>query len=635
MAARLDVWGIVVEDAAGLPFGRTLPGVLLDLVAAAVEKQFEPVALMTLLKHPLCRAGMAAGDMRRAISALELAAFRSPYFGKGLEGVEAALEGAQSRSWRHAAVRRLKDADWQAARDLLKRLAAIFAPVEKAFASAKPASVHDLARLHFATAQALAKTSDDDDGSALRQGEAGEWAVQFFASLIDKTMPAPDMAAADYPDFYRTLVAEKSIRSRRPLHPRISICDPFEARLQQAMSSSWVRSTKARGRRLPTRDPGSAGRCGCRWAWLRPRSGSEPRRMISCRSSARSVSCSRAPPRSTARRRCPRAGCCGCRRWSRGSGWSSEPEQPWLAWAQVRSAISGPVQPVRAPEPRPPVAHRPRELSVTTIETWIANPYAVFARRILRLEPLPLLGEKPGPALRGQIVHEALGQFAHRFPEKLPKDIAKELMAIAEAVLADYTGNPRVAAFWAPRLARFAGWFAETEAARRAGMTKTVPEVGGKMVLCRAGGAVHADGAGRSHRCRRRSAHHHRLQERSEPAKSGRARRRAARRRSFRSRRPSQRPTALPTCRPDALTLLRYISTSGGEPPGQDVPLKVDDVTALARSAQEGLARLIAEFDRETTPYRAVRRARFKYDYDDYAHLARVAEWLVDNGEED
>ena len=94
---------------------------------------------------------------------------------------------------------------------------------------------------------------------------------------------------------------------------------------------------------------------------------------------------------------------------------------------------------------------------MTAVENWIANPYAIFAKRILRLEPLPLLGEKPGPALRGQIVHEALGRFAHRFPEKLPKDIAKELMAIAEAVLADYTGNPRVAAFWAPRLARFAG----------------------------------------------------------------------------------------------------------------------------------------------------------------------------------
>ena len=63
--------------------------------------------------------------------------------------------------------------------------------------------------------------------------------------------------------------------------------------------------------------------------------------------------------------------------------------------------------------------------------------------------------------------------------------------------------------------------------------------------------------------------------------------------------------------------------------------LKLDDVAASARTARDGLARLISEFDNETTPYRAVRRARFKYDYDDYAHLARVAEWSVGSDEED
>ena len=35
-------------------------------------------------------------------------------------------------------------------------------------------------------------------------------------------------------------------------------------------------------------------------------------------------------------------------------------------------------------------------MSVTRIETWIANPYAIFARDILRLEKLPTLGERPG-----------------------------------------------------------------------------------------------------------------------------------------------------------------------------------------------------------------------------------------------
>lgn len=634
VAARLEIWGIIVEDAAGLPFGRTLPGVLLDLVAAAVEKQFEPVALMTLLKHPLCRAGMAAGEMRRAVSALELAAFRSPYFGKGLQGVEAALEGAKSRSWRHAAVRRLKDADWQAARDLLKRLAAIFAPIEKAFASAKPASVHELARLHFATAQALAKSNDDDDGSALRQGEAGEWAVLFFTNLIDKTMPVPGMAAGDYPDFYRTLIAEKSIRSRRPLHPRISICDPFEARLQQ--SDVVILGSLNEGTWPEAADPGPwlsrPMRVSLGLATPEERIGAAAHDFVS-QLGAQHVVLTRAA-KVDGTPTVPSRWLLRLQTLVKGLKLDLKAEQPWLAWAQVRSSISGPVQPARAPEPRPPIAHRPRELSVTTIEAWIANPYAVFARRILRLEPLPLLGERPGPALRGQIVHEALNQFAHRFPEKLPKDITHELMAISEAVLADYTGNPRVAAFWAPRLARFAAWFAETEAARRAGMTKTVPEVSGKIVLAGPAGpftlTARADridvGNGGLVITDYKSGQN--LQNLASKAAGGEA-----------PQLPLEAAIAaangFANVPPGQVSLLRYISTSGGEPPGQDVPLKVDDVTALARSAQEGLERLIAEFDRETTPYRAVRRARFKYDYDEYAHLARVAEWLVDNGEED
>ena len=48
---------------------------------------------------------------------------------------------------------------------------------------------------------------------------------------------------------------------------------------------------------------------------------------------------------------------------------------------------------------------------------------------------------------------------------------------------------------------------------------------------------------------------------------------------------------------------------------------------ALAATALERLARLIATFDDKDTPYRALRRPAFTYDYDDYAHLARVAEW--------
>jgi ATP-dependent helicase/nuclease subunit B len=72
---------------------------------------------------------------------------------------------------------------------------------------------------------------------------------------------------------------------------------------------------------------------------------------------------------------------------------------------------------------------------------------------------------------------------------------------------------------------------------------------------------------------------------------------------------------------------LRYIRASGSEPPGEERIVKAGDVAALAEQSRQGLAQLIASFDDPQTPYRAIRRPGYRYDYDAYAHLARVAEW--------
>src|SRR6185503_12376562 len=105
----------------------------------AAAKRFEPVALVSLLKHPFCRLGMPAAELRRAVRALELAAFRTPYFGRGLDGVATALERAQADmregKRRHRAVRNLRDDDWRAARKLAKELDRVFRPLEAVFQS--------------------------------------------------------------------------------------------------------------------------------------------------------------------------------------------------------------------------------------------------------------------------------------------------------------------------------------------------------------------------------------------------------------------------------------------------------------------------------------------------------------------
>jgi ATP-dependent helicase/nuclease subunit B len=320
---------------------------------------------------------------------------------------------------------------------------------------------------------------------------------------------------------------------------------------------------------------------------------------------------------------------------ARGGGVASEAPEPWLAWADLRNRSPGPARPVSAPEPRPALRLRPRQLSVTDIEKWIANPYAIFAARILGLERLPELCRLPDAALRGEIVHEALSRFARRFPEALPADCAGELAAEAEAALVDLTGSPRVAAFWAPRLQRFAAWFGETEPARRRAILKSLAERDGALVLAAPGGpftlkarADRIDVAAGSLSITdyKTSAS---LEALVRNAKAGRAPQLAL-------EAAIAAAGGFPSVPARPVAVLRYISAAGGKPPGleEDVERDPGEVAQLAQKARDGLACLIAEFDRLETPYRAVRRPRFRYDFDEFAHLARVAEWSIESEEE-
>ena len=66
---------------------------------------------------------------------------------------------------------------------------------------------------------------------------------------------------------------------------------------------------------------------------------------------------------------------------------------------------------MKPPQPKPPLAARPRGLSVTEIETLVRDPYAIYAKHVLRLDELEPLGRAPDYALRGTLIHAALGDF--------------------------------------------------------------------------------------------------------------------------------------------------------------------------------------------------------------------------------
>ncbi len=476
VAARLRGFGLSIDDSAGMPVVRTVPGAFLDLVLEAIDADFAPRALMALLKHPALLLGRRAGEIRSLARALELLLFREVYIGHGLDGVLSALDGVKANGGSRRRVPEDK------ALEVLKRLVAdlksAFAPLINLIAASGSHSVARLAEAHSATAERLAR---DETGSAAKfwSGDAGEALSLLLAKLMAEGSGI-EIDAAEYPGFYRGLVANEVVRPRLQTHPRLSIWGPLEARLQQPdvlilgglNEGTWPR-------------PQDAG------PWLsRPMLSDlglpTPERRIGLSAhdfaqglGAQTVYLTRAlkvdgvatVPSRWLQRLTALAAAAKCESLL-------APDQPWVAWGRARDDIEN-FEPVKAPAPRPPLAIRPRSLSVTKIERWIANPYEIFARYILKLEPLKPIGAELDAALRGQVAHRMLHDFALRHSESLPADIEAELTGAADRALANFGDDARATAFWRPQFRCFARWFASTEPSRRVRLAKTHAEIDG------------------------------------------------------------------------------------------------------------------------------------------------------------
>ncbi len=628
---RLESWGIRVDDSAGRPLAKTMPGAFLELVIQAWATNFSPQSVVMLLKQPLARLALPAGEIRRAARALEIAAFRTLFLGTGLDGVRDALERARQQvaagQRRDRAVRGLRDHDWQAAENVLTRLEAAYRPWIKASTGADPEPLRAFARAHVASAEQLARLPEGERARGLWAEEAGEAAALFFAGLLDEDLPPLNLRASEYPDLYRGLIAGQTVRSQRPLHPRLAIWGPMEARLQQpdvvilgglnentwpdhVDPGPWLNRPMREQLGLPSPEQ-RIGHAAHDFMMLM----GAPTVYVT---RALKVDGVPAVPSRWLLRLNALADLLQART-------ALEPRQPWLAWAAWRNHVEARVD-IAPPAPRPAVDLRPRQLSVTRVETWIANPYAIFAREILKLEPLPAIGAAPDAAVRGSMIHAALSDFANRFREQLPADIAAALIEIAQERLRALSADPRVAAFWLPRFERFADWFADTEPDRRQHVVHAASEVIGRLVL--AGPAGPFTLTARADRIDWTPAGAL-ITDYKTAASLGKLRTNAQSGLAPQLALEAAIALAGGFDGPDIeqIAALTYISASGGDPAGEAVQLTVDDFARLARDARQGLERLIAEFDDPDTPYRALRRRPFDYAYDDYAHLARVAEW--------
>ena len=146
------------------------------------------------------------------------------------------------------------------------------------------------------------------------------------------------------------------------------------------------------------------------------------------------------------------------------------------------------VKPVAQPAPTPPRATRPLRLSVTAIEDWLRDPYTIYARYILNLQPLDPVDMPLSAADRGSAIHNALGDFTKAYATTLPADPVAALREVGEKHFKPLMQRPEARALWWPRFQRIVKWFAEWEAARRGAIAAIEAEIKGEI-------SIHLDNA--------------------------------------------------------------------------------------------------------------------------------------------
>jgi ATP-dependent helicase/nuclease subunit B len=151
------------------------------------------------------------------------------------------------------------------------------------------------------------------------------------------------------------------------------------------------------------------------------------------------------------------------------------------------------------PSPVPPPDLLPKRLSITEIATLRRDPYAIYAKRILAIDPLEPVNRPVMASDLGSAIHEALGRFTQAYPLTLPPSAFDELLQRGREAFAPLSGEAEFQAFWWPRYLRIVQWFLDFDTQHRAQKSQIFAEVSGLETIHLAPD-VHVDVHGRADR---------------------------------------------------------------------------------------------------------------------------------------
>lgn len=490
---ELGRFGIEANDSGGIPLASSPQG---GLARLAVQVAFGPgdaVAIAALIKHPLARFGLTRQQARAGAGLVERIALRGGSGDADIDDLPVLVSERQSRRLdRHAPhwLTRITDQQADQACEFARRAADALSPLTSVLDAASgvpsgPGMTTQIAigTLAGLTATVLEQICTDESGSL--ETIWGDEAGADLAGLLLETRDSGSMLAMTGHEWIGALDALMSGRMVKPRgggHPRAFIWGSLEARLQHVDTllmgglneGVWPqagqedpflsRSMKAAiGLEPPERRIGQAAH-DFQMAMGAPevvlsrsfRSGKAP--TVASRWLQRLLAVAGEEPANEIR--------------ARGGA----------LLAHTRSLDQAPsVPPSRRPEPYPPARLQPKSYSFSEVGRLRRDPYAIYARRILKLDPLEAFLADPGPRERGTLYHQILEEFVSdtepsgRNLETLERIAAKHF---ARASLPDAT-----ALIWRMRFGKAARTIVDWEMENIGELRRSLVEARGSLEL--------------------------------------------------------------------------------------------------------------------------------------------------------
>ena len=628
--AELARWKITIDDSAGTTLLTHRAGAFLQLLVEAIQENFAPLALLGVLKHPCAAGGMAQADFRTKVRQIEKLVLRGQRPAPGLEGVASAI------------------GDDKALQDFVAtHITSSFAPLVTAWQAPAP-TMASLARGLGQTAEMMAAQNmclqpdgqggetliaDMNDGAIyLWDNQGGKAAADLLKNLVEHGHDQ----AVNAIDFAQTLVQimqNINIHTTQRSHPRLAILGAVESRMQtadhliiagfnegnwppQPQSDPWMNSDMRKAVGLPPHNwRTSLSAHDVYMAICNPK--------VTITRAQRQNDAATIPSRWLQRMDVVLSALGITKALDRGDA--------KFEWLDVLNPKTVPNR-IKRPAPKPPVSARPRKFSATEIDMWINDPYALYAKKILKLRQLDDIDRPPDAALRGTLFHNVLADFTRTFPSgSLPDNAYATLLAIGKAHFADQWSTPAIRYFWWPRFEMVAGWIIETEKQRRSDLAYIYAEQKGSTILTGPAGPVEL------------SARADRLEKTKDGAwhiidyKTGIA--------------PSKRKVA--AGRATQLLIEALIAWDGGydDQLGFDIAKMqywklsgrkgkigdIDDVLPddiTPENTRAMMQALITLYDNPDIAYPAEPNTKYKLTYNPYRHLARISEWQQEGHDE-